>query len=74
VAKAALLLLATVLVEVLDFVPNPSAPPPVVASNNFRICGWLNRVDCVIDGDTIYHNRGKIRLSDIDTPEISKPK
>ena len=77
VAKAALLFLATVLVGVLGslyFVPHPSAPPPVVASNNFRICGWLNRVNCVIDGDTIYHNRVKIRLADIDTPEISKPK
>lgn len=28
------------------------------------------RSDCVVDGDTLWHGREKIRLADIDTPEL----
>jgi micrococcal nuclease len=40
----------------------------------FELCGWVNRMNCVIDGDTIRHEGIKIRLADIDAPEISSPK
>lgn len=29
---------------------------------------------CVVDGDTLWINDQKIRIADIDTPEISEPK
>jgi micrococcal nuclease len=37
-------------------------------------CHWWSRGTCVIDGDTIRFNGEKIRLADIDTPEIFSPK
>src|SRR5829696_2455001 len=38
------------------------------------VCGWAARQDCVVDGDTIWYGGLKIRLADIDAPEISEPK
>ena len=35
-------------------------------------CGFV-RTTCVIDGDTIWLNGEKIRIADIDAPEISQP-
>lgn len=31
------------------------------------------RVTCVVDGDTIWYRGTKIRIADLDTPEVSKP-
>src|SRR5829696_2988400 len=41
-----------------------------------RRSGWSlwARQDCVVDGDTIWYGGLKIRLADIDAPEISEPK
>jgi micrococcal nuclease len=47
---------------------------PVPAFGEFRLCGGLNRYNCVIDGDTIRYQGVKIRLADIDTAEITAPK
>lgn len=41
---------------------------------HFRICTSSVRLNCVVDGDTIWYSGEKIRIEDIDTPEISKPK
>jgi len=41
---------------------------------HFRICATSPRVNCVVDGDTIWFGGQKIRIEDIDTPEISNPK
>jgi endonuclease YncB( thermonuclease family) len=41
----------------------------VVAGVYFRSCGSGHRYNCVIDGDTIWYDGAKIRLSDIDAPE-----
>lgn len=38
----------------------------------FEMCGRI-RSTCVVDGDTIWLDGVKIRIADIDTPEISKP-
>lgn len=38
----------------------------------FEVCGAV-RQTCVIDGDTIWLEGVKIRIADIDTPEISSP-
>ena len=39
----------------------------------FQICGAI-RHTCVVDGDTIWLEGTKIRVADIDTPEISNPR
>lgn len=37
------------------------------------LCGSASRRNCVVDGDTIWLNGDKIRVADIDTPEVSEP-
>lgn len=37
------------------------------------LCGQGQRVSCVVDGDTIWLRGEKIRVADIDTPEVSSP-
>jgi micrococcal nuclease len=49
-----------------------SSVSAAAASPRFAVCGAL-RHTCVIDGDTIWLEGNKIRLADIDTPEISEP-
>ena len=43
------------------------------ASPRFELCGVTRRT-CVVDGDTFWLEGQKIRIADIDTPEISEPK
>ena len=38
----------------------------------FESCGDV-RVNCIVDGDTFWFEGQKIRIADIDTPEISQP-
>lgn len=40
---------------------------------SFGICLGRERYSCVVDGDTIWFEGRKIRIADINTPEISKP-
>lgn len=40
---------------------------------NFTICSGSGRITCVVDGDTIWYRGTKIRISDINTPEVSRP-
>ena len=42
-------------------------------SDTFPICGSARRITCVVDGDTIWHHSVNIRISDINTPEVSQP-
>ncbi len=50
-----------------------SADAPVAAENGrIELCGRI-RVTCVVDGDTFWFEGQKIRIADIDTPEISQP-
>lgn len=46
----------------------------VAAAQHFTLCGSGNRVNCVVDGDTFYFRGEKIRVADINTPEVSEPK
>lgn len=39
----------------------------------FGLCSGPVRVTCVVDGDTIWYRGTKIRIADLDTPEVSKP-
>jgi endonuclease YncB( thermonuclease family) len=45
-----------------------------VASIKFGKCTGGHRTACVIDGDTLWIGGTKIRIADIDAPEISDPK
>ncbi len=53
------------------------APQPLIAQDReqgtFSRCSGSGRVTCVVDGDTIWYRGSKIRLADINTPEISRP-
>lgn len=40
----------------------------------FTYCDRSPRVNCVVDGDTFWYKGRKIRIADIDTAEISRPK
>ncbi|MBU6267776.1 MAG: thermonuclease family protein [Sphingomonadales bacterium] len=40
----------------------------------FTLCGTRWRADCVVDGDTIHYHGDKIRIADINAPEVSEPK
>ncbi|MDP4605028.1 MAG: thermonuclease family protein [Erythrobacter sp.] len=39
----------------------------------FAICSGPVRITCVVDGDTIWYEGEKIRIADLDTPEVSQP-
>ena len=43
-------------------------------SVRFTICDGGARINCVVDGDTFWFGGAKIRLADINTPEVSEPR
>lgn len=49
-----------------------TAPEPTYSAK-FELCAG-ERVTCVVDGDTFWLEGRKIRIADIDTPEVSEPK
>ncbi|PYE31990.1 endonuclease YncB(thermonuclease family) [Rhizobium sp. PP-WC-1G-195] len=51
-----------------------ASAPPSSASEPFSICGSGQRITCVVDGDTFWFRGEKIRIADIDTPELSPPR
>ncbi|MGO8355569.1 thermonuclease family protein [Rhizobium ruizarguesonis] len=64
---------------VLLFVPigvTSSAICPVaanVAQPAYERCGSGLRKHCIVDGDTLWSHGVKIRIADIDTPEVRQP-
>jgi micrococcal nuclease len=44
------------------------------SARTFSICHTGGGTNCVVDGDTIWLDREKIRVADIDTPETHEPK
>ena len=44
-----------------------------VEQAHFAQCRGPQRVTCVVDGDTIWYRHQKIRLADINAPEVSEP-
>lgn len=40
----------------------------------FAACSGPVRTNCVVDGDTFWYGGEKIRLADINTPEVGEPK
>lgn len=52
------------------------APPAAVATvtaQSFPVCAGGTRITCVVDGDTFWLDGEKIRIADINTPEIGSP-
>lgn len=43
-------------------------------SAEFTLCGNRRRTNCIVDGDTFWFRRQKIRVADIDAPELSPPR
>lgn len=54
--------------------PLAAGAPAATHIARFEPCGAGARITCVIDGDTIWFEGVKIRLADIDAPEISEPR
>lgn len=50
------------------------ASPSDIDSGDFSICSGRVRVTCIVDGDTFWFRGEKIRIADINTPEVSSPK
>lgn len=50
----------------------PSLAAPAV-ERHFAACAGLSRTTCVVDGDTFWLDGTKIRIADINTPEIGAP-
>jgi micrococcal nuclease len=57
---------------------DPAGPAePVVATQierSFTLCPEGGGTNCVVDGDTLWLDRVKIRVADIDTPETHPPR
>lgn len=41
---------------------------------SFTFCSRTRRINCIVDGDTFWYQGRKIRIADIDTAEIFRPK
>ncbi|MGO8253472.1 thermonuclease family protein [Rhizobium ruizarguesonis] len=55
-------------------VPTMTLAAPDMVSVRFEKCANGHRISCVIDGDTLWIDGTKVRVADIDAPEISEPK
>lgn len=40
----------------------------------YSLCSGAVGTHCVVDGDTLWHKGTKVRVADIDTPEVGDPK
>ncbi|MGB3795192.1 MAG: thermonuclease family protein [Alteraurantiacibacter sp.] len=45
----------------------------MVVDTHFPRCDDGMRITCIVDGDTIWYQGEKIRIADIDTPEVGDP-
>lgn len=56
------------------FVAHAETPESDSLSAAFSFCGESRRMNCVVDGDTFWFRGEKIRITDIDTPELDPPR
>lgn len=54
-------------------VPALRRPLPDTLTARFVLCNGPIRTNCVVDGDTFWFKGNKIRIADIDAPEIFSP-
>lgn len=62
-----------IILYAISLVPPVEAAQSIVTAQ-FAKCFAGVRKNCVIDGDTLWINGEKVRVADIDSPEISTPK
>lgn len=61
--------------HIFGIVPVAEAASLVISpETTYRKCFGGDRFACVVDGDTLWIEGAKIRIADIDAPEISEPK
>jgi micrococcal nuclease len=53
--------------------PSDSHLVAYAPARHFPICGAAQRVNCVVDGDTFWFDGERVRIADIDAPEIARP-
>ncbi len=53
--------------------PAAFASRPVAGGVSFSICHGNSAANCIVDGDTLRVGGVKIRIADIDTPEVFSP-
>lgn len=53
-----------------DAAPSPETTGSIVRPARFTLCGGGSMSNCVVDGDTFRLAGDKIRIADIDTPEL----
>lgn len=68
-----LLLLLAVAIALSWFNRQRDEVTPLPDTTVFTACTSHTRINCVVDGDTIWAEGEKIRLADIDAPEIYSP-
>ncbi len=73
-ALMAALVIATQFVDLAPLGARVGASSGESVSLEMPLCGSARRINCVVDGDTIWVKGEKIRIADIDTPEIFSPK
>lgn len=50
--------------------PRHTRPEQVALPSSIALCGKGRRVTCIVDGDTFWLHGEKIRIANIDTPEV----
>ena len=73
-ALAVVALLAAAVAGHAAFDSNGVVSESIAGAGYFRLCAEGRQPNCVVDGDTIWYGGVKIRLADIDTPEVFSPK
>ena len=58
----------------VQFVKTSATATGPIEFKPYSLCSGGVRHHCVVDGDTIWHQGTKIRIADIDTPEVSEPR
>lgn len=53
--------------------PNDPTDMPDALFATFSLCKTARQTTCIVDGDTFWFKGKKIRIADIDTPEVSEP-
>jgi micrococcal nuclease len=60
--------------ELQPSIMNPAGAVAADGNGTFTLCLRASQENCVIDGDTIRYRGTKIRLEDIDAPEVFSPR
>lgn len=65
--------IAAAIMLALALIAHPARAASDPEAARFARCTGPGRVTCVVDGDTIWYRGEKIRLADINAPEVSQP-